>query len=399
MAKRRRCFALVFESVRVPIQKRSPVDDLQRNGVGPFIVVMCADCVVPRLADIRLESCHILLCRHCHEDSIVREVPVSVRPPHCVFRADAHPAMIVPDVQCLRVVCRVLREGRIVVQLGGAVVRTGDLTHQIVDESVVLRSVNKLVAAERIQREASGPCPFMFLQSLLVRHPSHQMIKLSKKQYYENSIQVSRHNPTKMWKVLKQLNHGNNIESPPNTLTADIFNRYFTNIGLDTVSHLQPTPTTGVDGGENDLFWRGSHSTCCFDFTTIEQDSVKKNLLKLGDVINNNVLGFESRMLFLSADIIAPILTKFYNVSVETKTVISDWKLSKVTPIYKGKGSKDEAGNYRPISLISHIMKIFEKEIKLQVMGYLEVNNLITSDQTAYRNQHNYSNCFTQSCR
>ena len=103
-----------------------------------------------------------------------------------------------------------------------------------------------------------------------------EMIKLSKIQYYENSLQESRHNPTKMWKVLKQLTHGNNRESPPNTLTADIFNSYFTNIGLDTVSHLQPTPTTGVDGGENDLFWRGSNSTCCFDITTIEQDSVKK---------------------------------------------------------------------------------------------------------------------------
>ena len=34
-------------------------------------------------------------------------------------------------------------------------------------------------------------------------------------------------------------------------------------------------------------------------------------------------------------------------------------------------------------------MKIFEKEITLHVMGYLEVNNLITSDQSAYRNQHN----------
>ena len=33
-------------------------------------------------------------------------------------------------------------------------------------------------------------------------------------------------------------------------------------------------------------------------------------------------------------------------------------------------------------------MKIFEKEIKLQVMGYREVNHLITSDQSAYRNQH-----------
>ena len=63
--------------------------------------------------------------------------------------------------------------------------------------------------------------------------------------------------------------------------------------------------------------------------------------------------------------------------------------MSKVTPIYKGKGSKDEAGNYIPISLIGHIMKVFEKEIILQVMGYLEVNTHITSDQSAYRNQHN----------
>ena len=30
--------------------------------------------------------------------------------------------------------------------------------------------------------------------------------------------------------------------------------------------------------------------------------------------------------------IIAPILTKYYNVSIETQSVISDWKLSKITP-------------------------------------------------------------------
>ena len=54
--------------------------------------------------------------------------------------------------------------------------------------------------------------------------------------------------------MLKQLTHGNNRESPPNTLTADIFNSYFTKIGLDTVSHLQPTLAIGVDGGESDFF-------------------------------------------------------------------------------------------------------------------------------------------------
>ena len=75
-----------------------------------------------------------------------------------------------------------------------------------------------------------------------------EMIKCSKRQYYDNSIHESRHNPTKTWKVL-QLTQWNNRESPPDTLTADIFNSYFTKIGLDTVSHLQPTLATGV------LFW------------------------------------------------------------------------------------------------------------------------------------------------
>ena len=86
------------------------------------------------------------------------------------------------------------------------------------------------------------------------RNDVTEMIKCSKRQYYENSIQESRHNPTKMWKVLKQLTHGNNRESPPNTLNADIFNSYFTKIGLDTVSHLQPSLAIGVDGGESEFF-------------------------------------------------------------------------------------------------------------------------------------------------
>ena len=63
--------------------------------------------------------------------------------------------------------------------------------------------------------------------------------------------------------------------------------------------------------------------------------------------------------------------------------------MSKVKPIYKGNGSTDDAGNYRPISLIRHIIKIIEKEVKLQLMSYLESNKLITSDQSAYMKQHN----------
>ena len=91
------------------------------------------------------------------------------------------------------------------------------------------------------------------------------MIKSSKRQYYENSIQESRHNPTDMWKVLEELTHGNTRESPPTDLTADIFNSYFTKIGLDTVSHLQTTVATGVDGGESEYFGGDRTANVKFD--------------------------------------------------------------------------------------------------------------------------------------
>ena len=38
---------------------------------------------------------------------------------------------------------------------------------------------------------------------------------------------------------------------------------------------------------------------------------ILQQLNKTDEVTNNDVLGFDSRLLFLSADIIAPILTKF----------------------------------------------------------------------------------------
>ena len=129
-------------------------------------------------------------------------------------------------------------------------------------------------------------------------------------------------------------------------------------------------------------------SPFCFRSSLPSTRLCQKHLLNLDDVISNDVLGFDSILLFLCADISAPILTKCYNVSIETQCVISDWKLPKVTPIY----IRERVARMARVTIdlyVGHIMKIFEKEIQLQVMVYLEVNNLITSDQSAYRNQHN----------
>ena len=64
-----------------------------------------------------------------------------------------------------------------------------------------------------------------------------------------------------------------------------------------------------------------------------------------------------------------------------------------MSPIYKGKGSKTDKGNFRPISVISQVAKIFEKEIQVQLLSHLVDNAFISIDQSAYRPYHNTQTC------
>ena len=46
------------------------------------------------------------------------------------------------------------------------------------------------------------------------------------------------------------------------------------------------------------------------------------------------------------------------------------FKMAHITPIHKG-SSRKKPGNYRPVSLTSHIMKIFEKVMKKNIIEHL----------------------------
>ena len=56
------------------------------------------------------------------------------------------------------------------------------------------------------------------------------------------------------------------------------------------------------------------------------------------------------------------------------------WKHAYVTPVFK-KGKACLAENYRPISLTSVVCKIFESAIKIDLVKFLAVSDLITCDQ------------------
>ena len=86
----------------------------------------------------------------------------------------------------------------------------------------------------------------------------------------------------------------------------------------------------------------------------------------------------DSRLLRLASPIIAPHLCHIFNLSLNQGIVPPDWKLAKVTPIYKGKGKLSDPGNYRPISVVPTVAKLMEKLVKEQLVTHLNNDNLIS---------------------
>ena len=70
--------------------------------------------------------------------------------------------------------------------------------------------------------------------------------------------------------------------------------------------------------------------------------------------------------------------------SMEKSDVPDFYKFSHVFPLHK-KYSRAFAANYRPISLTSHVVIVFERVLRKKMVYYLELNDLICSKQHGFR--------------
>ena len=118
------------------------------------------------------------------------------------------------------------------------------------------------------------------------------------------------------------------------------------------------------------------------------EEETLKMLQNLPSSNNIDVIGFDSLLLNLSSDVICSSLTVLFNMSLNTGQIPDDWKKARVTPIFKNKGSNTDPNNYRPISVIGHIPKCFEKMVDVQFREYLLAHAFITQSQSAFMKHH-----------
>ena len=84
---------------------------------------------------------------------------------------------------------------------------------------------------------------------------------------------------------------------------------------------------------------------------------------------------------------LCPVLAITINQSLTTGIFPDKLKIVKVLPLYK-KGRDDIFDNYRPISLLPAISKVFEKIVFKQLYDYFLNKKLIYNSQYGFRTLH-----------
>ena len=121
-----------------------------------------------------------------------------------------------------------------------------------------------------------------------------------------------------------------------------------------------------------------------FIITSTNKEEIYKIISSLNTNKSFGSYSIPTKVLHLLNDQISNHLATICNLSFFTGVFNAILKTAKVIPIHK-KNSKLEVSNYRPISLLSNIDKIFEKLMHSRLIEFLEEKQILYYRQLGFR--------------
>ena len=166
---------------------------------------------------------------------------------------------------------------------------------------------------------------------------------------------------------------------------ANSLNHFFTHINSDLPSRPIPNPNNISHSTSNSL--NCSISIESFHFQKLKNVDVDNILMKLKSNKRGGVTQIPTFVYQTISHLLSTPLSIIINESITTCVFPDCLKLALVTPIYK-KGDRNDPSNYRPISSLPILSKIFETALHQQLSTHLETHNLLSNRQFGYRHHH-----------
>ena len=204
------------------------------------------------------------------------------------------------------------------------------------------------------------------------RNNVNSEIRLAKKKYFCDKInecaQINK--PMKSWSLINDLLrktrksnnitelHVNDVIISEDSLIAETFNDFFIHIGSKLVSEID-VQLPNENDAEGDIN-NNISLLSTFQFSAISEEELYTELCNLKETKSTGIDTIPTRILKISANIIAPSITWIFNLSLKKGIFVDEWKKAWVLPIYKS-GNRYNCENYRPISILPAISKIVER--------------------------------------
>ena len=262
---------------------------------------------------------------------------------------------------------------------------TGETIHKMHKRDFLLGRAKKEKLLEKKKK--------LFQEVRELRSQIRKDLYSKKKEFFEEQKKEAGNNPKSLWSVLKKACSPSKKQHAVPTLkqdgvlvteaniVADVFNKYFTSVAKNIASKLKKPKGKWTD---NLVIFYANVKRKSFSLKPVSKEWVMKQLKSLSVHKATGPDKISAKFLKDGAEILTVAMRHIINLSIETSKVPTAIKLAKIVPIFK-KGSRFEAGNYRPISLLPIISKIIERAINEQVVSYLESTKILMNRQYGFR--------------
>ena len=228
------------------------------------------------------------------------------------------------------------------------------------------------------------------------RNVYNKLVRLAKANYYADQLSRYQHDMRKSWSIIKEVifktknktitpdklnlaqenSYQTQLDDP--MLIAEFLNSFFASVGDRTASSIDQTKTVNPLDLMKDTF-----ATESFFILPTNENEIIATTLSIKSKHSTGHDGISNALLKNIITNIAKPLSHIFNSSFAYGVFPEWYKLAKVIPIYKC-GDKHSPTNYRPISLLTAISKIFEKLMCKRLTNYLLKQNIIYPEQYGF---------------
>ena len=109
-----------------------------------------------------------------------------------------------------------------------------------------------------------------------------------------------------------------------------------------------------------------------YSFHKVNNEKIEREIMRLNKNKASQKSDIPIRIIKDNVDIFADFLCETVNCTIKTSNLPSCLKLADITPLHE-KGRKDTKENYRPVSILPILSKMFERTLFEQISGFLSI--------------------------